>query len=138
MFAAVRPWFYCYIKDYHDHALPQDQAYVRESREKLFLGGRKIEDVQAGREERLPLVPPQLEPLRQLLKQTPWLGGEKPNYADYRVLSTFLWAASIATTPPLHDDDSLKDYIDRGFDLYGGLGRHPGMHPLFGLPKNQA
>jgi hypothetical protein len=38
----------------------------------------------------------------------------------------------------LHADDTLKDYIDRGFDLYGGLGRHPGLHTLFGLPKPKA
>jgi len=132
---AIRPWFRCYILDYHDLSLPQDQAYVRESRETMFLGGKKLEEVQAGREERLPLVPPQLELLRQLLKQTPWLGGSSPNYADYRVLAVFLWTASVAKIPPLHADDSLKDYIDRGFDLYGGLGRHPGLHNLFGLPK---
>jgi hypothetical protein len=42
---AVRPWFFCYILDYYDHSLPEDQPYVRESREKLFLNGRKIEDV---------------------------------------------------------------------------------------------
>jgi hypothetical protein len=47
----------------------------------------------------------------------------------------FLWTASVAKIPPLHDDDPLRDYIDRGFDLYGGLGRHPGMHNLFGLPQ---
>ena len=35
------------------------------------------------------------------------------------------------------DDDPLRDYIDRGFDLFGGLGRHPGMHNLFGLPKDE-
>ena len=87
--AAIRPWFYCYILDYHDLALPQDQPCVRESRQTLFLGGRRLEEVQAGREERLPLVPPQLEPLRQLLKQTSWLGGKQPNYADYRVLACF-------------------------------------------------
>jgi glutathione S-transferase len=101
----------------------------------LFLQGRKLEDVQAGREERLPLVPPQLEPLRQVLKKTAWLGGDQPNYADYRVLAVFLWLASVATIPALHADDPLKDYLDRGFDLYGGLGRHPGLHTLFGLPK---
>ena len=56
--AAIRPWFYCYILDYHDQALPQDQPYVRESRQTLSLGGRRLEEVQAGREERLPLVPP--------------------------------------------------------------------------------
>ena len=33
----------------------------------------------------------------------------------------------------LTDDDPLRDWIERGFDLYGGRGRHPGLHPLFGL-----
>lgn len=132
---AIGPWFRCYILDYHDLSMPRDRAYVRESREQLFLGGRRLEDVQAGREERLPLVPPALEPLRDLLKDTPWLGGPSPNYADYCILAVFLWTASVAKIPPLHADDPLKDYIDRGFDLYGGLGRHPGMHDLFGLPK---
>jgi hypothetical protein len=46
--------------------------------------------------------------------------------------------ASVATIPPLHDDDSLRDYLDRGFDLYDGLGRHPGMHTLFGLPRSNS
>jgi glutathione S-transferase len=133
---AIRVWIRCYILDYHDLSMPRDHAYVRESRERI-LGGR-LEELQAGREERLPLVPPALEPLRVLLKETPWLGGSQPNYADYCILAVFLWAASVAKVPPLHDDDRLRDYIDRGFDLYGGLGRHPGMHALFGLPKPAA
>ena len=132
---AIGPWFSCYIKDYHDLSRPADHDYVRWSRQQWFLGGRTLEEAQAGREERLPLVPPTLEPFRQLLKDTPWLGGETPNYADYCALAVFLWTGSVATIPPLHDDDPLKDYIDRGFDLYGGLGRHPGMHNLFGLPN---
>ncbi len=134
----IGPWFRCYILDYHDLSRPVDHAYVRESRERLFLQGRRMEDVQAGREERLPEITPLLDPLRQLLKDTPWLGGDKPNHADYCILSTFLWTASVAKIPPLHDDEPLRDYIDRGFDLYGGLGRHPGMHNLFGLPKAAA
>ena len=129
---AISPWFGCYIKDYRDLSLPQDHEYVTRSRETM-LGGRKLEDVQAGREERLPLVPPTLEPFRQLVTESKWLGGTTPNYADYRALATFLWTASVATTPPLTYDDPLRDWLDRGFDLYGGLGRHPGMHSLFGL-----
>jgi glutathione S-transferase len=129
---AIRPWFACYIKDYRDLSLPQDHDYVTRTRETM-LGGRKLEEVQAGREDRLPLVPPTLEPLRQLLKDSPWLGGSKPSYADYRALAVFLWTASVATTPPLTEDDPLRDWLDRGFDLYGGLGRAPGMHTLFGL-----
>ena len=130
---AIGPWFRCYILDYHDLSLPQDQDYVRWSREQWFLGGQKLEEVQAGREDRLPLVPPQLEPLRELLRDTRWLGGDTPNYADFSALATFLWTASVARTPPLTEDDPLRDWLDRGFDLYGGLGRHPGMHSLFGL-----
>lgn len=129
---AVRPWFGCHIKDYRDLSLPQDHEYVTHSRQ-AFVGGRKLEEVQAGREDRLPQVPPALEPFRQLLRESQWLGGDKPNYADYRALAVFLWTASIATTPPLTADDPLRDWLDRGFDLYGGLGRHPGMHTLFGL-----
>ena len=49
------------------------------------------------------------------------------------VVSVFLWTASVATTPPLTEDDPLRDWLDRGFDLFGGLGRHPGMHTLVGL-----
>ena len=128
---AITPWFGCYIKDYRDQSLTQDHAYVTRSRENML--GRTLEDVQAGRESRLPLIPPTLEPLRQLLAESPWLGGPTPNYADYRALATFLWVASIATTPPLTADDPLRDWLDRGFDLYDGLGRHPGMHTLFGL-----
>jgi glutathione S-transferase len=128
---AITPWFGCYIKDYRDLSQPQDHEYVTRSRENML--GRKLEEVQAGRETRLPLVPPTLEPFRQLLRENRWLGGDRPNYADYRALAVFLWVASVATTPPLTDDDPLRDWLDRGFDLYGGLGRHPAMHTLFGL-----
>lgn len=128
----ITPWFGCYIQDYRDLSLPQDHEYVTSSREKM-LGGRKLEEVQAGREERLPKVPPLLEPFRLMLKERKWIGGEQPNYADHRALAVFLWTASVATTPPLTEDDPLRDWLDRGFDLYGGLGRHPGMHTLFGL-----
>ena len=78
------------------------------------VGRRRLEDVQAGREDRLPHVPPTLEPFRQLLRETRWLGGEKPNYADYTALAVFLWTASVAKTPPLTEDDPLPDRIRAG------------------------
>jgi glutathione S-transferase len=128
---AIRPWMTCYLKSYRDRSLAVDHQYVTESRERMFSA--RIEDIIVGREDRLPLVPPQLEILRTALRETPWLGGQSPNYADYRALSVFLFCASVADTPPLTEDDPLRDWLDRGFDLYGGLGRHPGMSTLFGL-----
>jgi glutathione S-transferase len=131
LWRTIQPWFGCYIGDYRDLSRPQDRDYVTTSRE-AFLG-KKIELVQAGREDRLPLIPPTLEPFRAMLREAPWLGGDKPNYADYSALAAFLWVGAVATTPPLTEDDPLRDWLDRGFDLYDGLGRHPGMSSLFGL-----
>ena len=128
---AIGPWMTCFLKSYRDRSLPQDHDYVTSSRERMF--GRRIEDIVVGREDRLPMVPPNLELLRGVLRDHRWLGGESPNYADYRALSIFLFCASVADLPVLTEDDPLRDWIDRGFDLYGGLGRHPGLSPLFGL-----
>lgn len=128
---AIGPWMTCFIKSYRDRSMPQDHEYVTESRERMF--GNTMENIIIGREDRLPLVPPQLELLRTALRQQKWFGGDTPNYADYRLLAVFLFCASVADTPILTEDDPLRDWIDRGFDLYGGLGRHEGMSPLFGL-----
>ena len=50
-----------------------------------------------------------LKPLRAVLADTPWLGGDRPNYSDYCGLSAFLWAASINTSTPLEPTDPLFD-----------------------------
>jgi glutathione S-transferase len=128
---AVGPWMRCYVKSYRDRSLECDHEYVTSSREKMM--GGKLEDIVAGREDRLAGISAALEPLRGTLREHKWFGGENPNYVDYRLLACFLWLASVADTPALVDDDPLRDWIDRGFDLYGGLGRHPGLSPLFGL-----
>ena len=126
----LREWMPNIVKDYRDMVRPEDWDYVTKTR---TPPGKTLEEVQAGREERLPLIPPKLELLRTTLRETPWLGGDAPNYTDFRLLSVFLFMAAVATTPVLTDDDPIRDWVDRGFDLYGGLGRHPGLHPIFGL-----
>jgi glutathione S-transferase len=128
---AVGPWMRCYVKSYRDRSLPCDHEYVTSSRE-IMMGG-KLEELVIGREDRLPGISASLEPLRGTLREHPWFGGETPNYVDYRLLASFLWLASVADTPPLVEDDPLRDWLERGMDLYGGLGRHPGLSPLFGL-----
>jgi glutathione S-transferase len=131
------PWMPNIVQDYRDMSMDVDHEYITRTRTRP---GTTLEATQAGREDRLPLVPPKLEPLRTALRDAPWLGGDSPNYTDYRALAVFLFMASVATTPVLTDDDPVRDWVDRGFDLYpgvgghaGGLGRHPGLHPLFGL-----
>ncbi|MDO8838124.1 MAG: glutathione S-transferase N-terminal domain-containing protein [Parvibaculum sp.] len=121
--------FRMYVLDIHNRARPEDQPYVRESREKR-LGGTKLEDFVANREALLPETRDALRPMRMVLAKQPWLGGATPNYMDYIALGGFLWAASVATLPPLEKDDMLHDWLARGFDLYGGLGRSAKTDPL--------
>ena len=128
--AVLREWMPNIMRDYRDAVLEVDWDYVTKTR---TPPGKTLEEVQAGREDRLPLIPPKLELLRAALRETPWLGGETPNYTDFRALAVFLFMSAVATTPVLTDDDPIRDWVDRGFDLYGGLGRIPGMKPLFGL-----
>ena len=79
---AIRVWIRCYILDYHDLSMAKDHAYVRESRQRI-LGGGTLEEIQAGREQRLPDVPPALEPLRQLLKDFLICAGKESSASTF-------------------------------------------------------
>lgn len=125
-----RRLFRVYIKDVHDRARPVDRPYFRTSREKN-LKGATLESFTAERAAQLPAIRTALNPLRTHLDKFPYLGGSAPNFADYIVLGSFQWVASVSTLPLLAADDSLRAYIDRGFDLYGGLGREAPLQPLF-------
>lgn len=132
-FASVvmRQLFPLYALDIHDAARPEDRAYFRRSRE-ARLKGRTLEAFTAERAAALPAVRQALEPLRRQLARYPFLGGSTPNYADYIALGGFHWAASVSTLPLLAaNDEPLRSWLERGFDLYGGIGRDPRMKPLF-------
>ena len=120
-----------YILDVHNAARPADQAYFRTSREARFKVP-SLESFAAGRESRLPGLREALAALRLHLARFAFLGGDRPSYADFIALGAFQWAGSVGTLPPLAKDDAvLRDWLERGFDLYGGVGRLPGLRPLF-------
>jgi len=133
--AAVGPWMRSYCADYRNVCLEHDKEYITASRE-VMLGG-KLEDLQAGRADRLCAVSASLEPLRLALREAKFLGGATPNYADYRIMGSFLWLASLAQVPALAADDPLRDWIERVRDLFGGLGQHPGLFNLYGLEQRE-
>ncbi len=126
----LRKMFRLYILDVHDAARPEDRPYFRESREKRMKGST-LEEFTADRASTLPAVRDALAPLRTQLSRAPFLGGSAPNYADYIALGAFQWVASVSTLPLLAANDPLRAWLDRGFDLYGGLGRDARMKPLF-------
>lgn len=100
---------------------PEDKAYFRSSREKRL--GRTLEEVQAGREERLPSFQKSLQPLRMLLAKQDWLGGNSPLYADYVAFAPFQWAWMVNDLPLLEGGDIVGAWLERCLDLHDGLGR---------------
>ncbi len=109
------------MADIHAHLEPDDQAHFRTSREKMF--GRTLEEIQAGREDRLEGFRSALTPLRQTIEAQPYLGGAEPTYADYLAFAPFQWARSISDFKLLEDDDPVAAWVGRCLDLYDGLGR---------------
>ncbi len=129
--AIMRPLFAMYALDIHNAARPADRPYFRRSREER-LKGQTLEAYTAERVAKRPAVRAALAPLRNQLGRFPFLGGGSPGYCDYVALGGFHWVASMSTLPLLAADDQvLRDWLERGFDLFGGAGRDARMQPLF-------
>ena len=115
------------IKDIHDHVCAEDKDYVRTSREKIF--GAALEDVQAGREDRVEAFRASLTPLRLTVRSQAFLGGDTANYADYTVFGAFQWARTISDFQLVADDDPVFAWFLRVGELFDGLGRNtPGYY----------
>ena len=115
------------IQDIHDHLQPEDRDYFRTSRERLFK--RPLEEIQAGREARVGDVRMSLQPLRATVGEQPFLGGDRPAYADYLAFGPFQWARSVSPFRLLEAGDPVQAWVDRCLDLYDGLARSvPAYH----------
>lgn len=110
------------VHDIYEHIDPKDRDYFRTSREKRF--GKPLEEVQAGREDRVKGFRQSLTPLRLTLQAQPWVAGEQPGFADHMCVAPFLWARAISRFRLLEADDPLNDWRSRMLDLYGGLARN--------------
>ena len=109
------------LRDLHDSLDPADQAYFRASREKMYK--TTLEDLQAGREERVDAFRKSLQPLRLALGHGPFISGEQPGYADYLAFGGFMWARVSSPFPLLLADDPVHVWRERCLDLYAGAAR---------------
>ncbi len=109
------------ITDIHAHLRPADQAYFRESREARFK--KTLEEVAATRDRDVVTFRKSLDPVRLTLRSQPFLGGERPNYADYIVFGPFQWARAISGFQLLQPDDAIYAWRERLLDAFGGMAR---------------
>jgi glutathione S-transferase len=99
----------------------KDRAYFRESREQRFR--MPLEQVTAGREDRLKAFRDALLPLRHTLSGQPYLAGDAPAYADYIVFGSFQWARCCSAFELLASDDVVAVWRERMLDRFEGLAR---------------
>jgi glutathione S-transferase len=99
----------------------KDRDYFRKTREERV--GTTLEAFTADREQRLPAFRASLAPLRLTLKDQPFLGGERPLYADYAVFGPFQWARCVSPFTLLAADDPIRSWRERLLDAFGGLAR---------------
>lgn len=109
------------VADVHSALQEVDDRYFRETREKRL--GRALEEVQAGREDRLDAIRAALEPARATFQQQPFLGGQDALFSDFILFGTLQWARATSSFRILPEDDPVHDWFERCLDLYGGLGR---------------
>lgn len=108
------------MMDIHDCARDDDKAYFRESREGRT--GKKLEEIPSGRDVRRGRFVNSLEPLRDMLKYQPFIGGETPLFADYIVFGAFQFARVVSPFQLLDEDDPVADWFDRCLKLHDGAG----------------
>jgi glutathione S-transferase len=99
---------------------PQDRDYFRTSREQRY--GRPLEDVQAGREDRLEAFRKSLQPIRHVLKGAPFLGGAAPLFTDYILFGTLQWPRAASDIRQHDEDDPVAGWFARVAGLFDGRG----------------
>jgi glutathione S-transferase len=109
------------VGDVYAHLHEKDLAYFRASREARF--GMPLEEVGADRETAVVAFRRALDPLRALVGEQPFVGGQTPSYADYLPFSILQWAHNVSSFALLADDDPLIAWRERVADLYDGLAR---------------
>lgn len=98
-----------------------DQAYFRKTREARF--GCRLEEVSAGREDRLPAFRASLAPLRSMVEHQAFISGDEPSFADYIIAGGFQWARVSSSFQLLEEDDPVAQWFERCLDLHDGLAR---------------
>jgi glutathione S-transferase len=126
--AIVGAIFPLIIADIPKNLAEVDAAYFRKSREARF--GKPLEEIMANRDTGVMAFRKSLEIMRLTLKSQAFLGGDKPNYADYIVFGGFQWARVVSPFKLLEVDDPVYAWRERLLDTFDGVAR---MSPGFAV-----
>ena len=123
--AAITPLI---ITDILAHIHEKDRDYFRTSRERRL--GKSLEDVAADRDQKVLDLRRTLEPFRAIVRERPFLSGDRAMYADYILFGAFQWARCISPYRLLDGGDPIAAWRDRMLRLYGGIGLKATGYPV--------
>lgn len=103
------------------HAHENDKEYFRTSREERF--GKTLEE-SAATPGLVDNLETSLQTLAGPLARHKFLGGEKPNLADYQVMSPFMWQRSVSSGALYDAPQAVDAWKERMLDLFDGYGRN--------------
>lgn len=105
----------------------KDQGYFRTTREARL--GTKLETLTAS-PERIEAFRKAIDPVRKTLETQPYLGGEKPHYADYSVFGGFQFARCISPAKLLEPSDPVYAWRGRILEAFDGLAAKAVGYPV--------
>ncbi len=108
------------LMDIYNALAPEDQAFFRETREKLF--GVTLEEFDANFPKNGEALNLALAPLKSMLGKQPFIGGDTPLFADYVVFGALQWLR-ICCTHDVKPEGRVAEWFDRLLDMYDGMGR---------------
>jgi glutathione S-transferase len=120
--SVLQPGFFpLIVMDIFAQVKPEARGYFRTTREKRL--GTTLEKAAEGREQKLPALNAMLSPLRMVLGEAPFLGGEEPSYADYTAFGAFMQVRCLSDFEMVAADDPVHAWRERMLDLFDGLAR---------------
>lgn len=114
------------LLDLFDALDERDKPYFRETREARF--GAPLEQVADPSASSLEAFRGSLQPLRNTLREQPFLGGQSPLFPDYIVFGAFQWARAVSPLELLDADDPVYAWRERLLDSHDGAARQAPVH----------
>lgn len=109
------------MRDVLDCVSDTDGCHLRAQIEGVFK--KPLEELFSEREKALQQLRRRLQPVRKLLQEKPFLGGDTPSYADYILFGVFQWSRVVSKVEVLEAGDVVRVWFERVLDLYDGVGR---------------
>ena len=104
------------ILDLYNILADEDKDYFRKTREERI--GNTLEAFAATPEKHIQGLQDELATVREVLSAQPYLGGNKPDYRDICLLSTFLWIANSSDKVFLKQGDAVYEWYQRVLNDY--------------------